>query len=227
MVMIDFRGLDSIVLALSGGIDSALLAYSASQQGIKTRLVHAWFDKPSSRMDMHYAKQIAKDLGLVVDIIDLSGINKMQLGYIPIEQALADELDCSGDPGMGAPTGFYVTAAAVAYYAQLVGIPNVVLGLIQEQTEGRSDLEKSLDVLAESINTMNPMLHEMSIIAPLIHLTKSDIIKEAKNVNLPIEKTWSCFSSGPFHCGKCYACKARINAFKENKMIDPTNYIMN
>lgn len=66
--------------------------------------------------------------------------------------------------------------------------------------------------------------------APLIEkelnyfLDKPDLIQWSKKINLPIERTWSCYMDGKNHCGACDGCYKRIESFKEAKIKDKTIY---
>lgn len=50
----------------------------------------------------------------------------------------------------------------------------------------------------------------VSVFTPLLHMTKTQVAKEARRLSVPIEQTWSCYAptpSGP--CGECLACETR------------------
>lgn len=55
-------------------------------------------------------------------------------------------------------------------------------------------------------------------------LEKVDLIKIGAKMNLPLEKTWSCFRSGLFHCGKCGNCYVRKESFNKAGVVDKTLY---
>jgi 7-cyano-7-deazaguanine synthase len=61
----------------------------------------------------------------------------------------------------------------------------------------------------------------IEIKAPLISMTKSEIIKLAIDVGVPLELTWSCYAGGRAPCGGCDACILRAKGFEEAGMEDP------
>jgi len=65
-----------------------------------------------------------------------------------------------------------------------------------------------------------------TIHAPLQHLTKADIAKEAKRLGLDAALSHSCYDPLPDgrHCGQCDACRLRAKGFAEAGLIDPTVY---
>ena len=60
--------------------------------------------------------------------------------------------------------------------------------------------------------------------APLLHMSKSEIIKEGSKLGVPFEKTWSCYSGEDKACGRCDSCLLRLKGFKEAGIKDPINY---
>ncbi len=57
-------------------------------------------------------------------------------------------------------------------------------------------------------------------------LSKSDLLKFGyKTIGDSIFKTWSCYSSGKYHCGVCESCNNRKNAFNESEIKDKTKYL--
>ena len=60
--------------------------------------------------------------------------------------------------------------------------------------------------------------------APLIGLTKAEIIKKGMKLNVPFEKTWSCYMGREKACGRCDSCLLRLKGFKEAGFRDPIEY---
>jgi len=66
--------------------------------------------------------------------------------------------------------------------------------------------------------------NEVSIHAPYLDKRKEDIASIGDRLNVPWEKTWSCYEGDELHCGKCGTCQERIEAFKIAGVNDPTQY---
>ena len=62
------------------------------------------------------------------------------------------------------------------------------------------------------------------IITPIIHLRKSEIVRESLRLGAPIEKTWSCYQSEDAACGVCDSCALRLRGFAEANVEDPILY---
>ena len=74
---------------------------------------------------------------------------------------------------------------------------------------------KSMQQVMKSLN------NNVEIVAPIEKLSKAQIIKLGKKLNVPYEKTWSCYNGGIRPCGKCDSCKLRAKGFKEAGIDDP------
>ena len=65
-----------------------------------------------------------------------------------------------------------------------------------------------------------------TIHAPLLHLTKADIAREAERLGLDAALSHSCYDPLPDgrHCGQCDACRLRAKGFEDAGLADPTSY---
>jgi 7-cyano-7-deazaguanine synthase len=59
------------------------------------------------------------------------------------------------------------------------------------------------------------------IVTPLRKMDRKRIISLAIDLKVPLEVTWSCHTKARRHCGECYACKQRLDAFRSLGMKDP------
>jgi 7-cyano-7-deazaguanine synthase len=63
--------------------------------------------------------------------------------------------------------------------------------------------------------------HPIQIAAPLIKLTKAEIVRSGKELDAPLHLTWSCYRGGDRPCGTCDACLLRARGFAEAGVDDP------
>jgi 7-cyano-7-deazaguanine synthase len=61
---------------------------------------------------------------------------------------------------------------------------------------------------------------------PLLSMKKSDIIKKANEMKLPLHQTWTCYKNNDIACGECNACMRRLRGFKNAKLYDPLEYMV-
>lgn len=57
--------------------------------------------------------------------------------------------------------------------------------------------------------------------APLLRLSKTEIVRLGSRLGVPWELTWSCYAGGARPCGRCDACRLRARGFREAGVDDP------
>jgi 7-cyano-7-deazaguanine synthase len=60
-----------------------------------------------------------------------------------------------------------------------------------------------------------------AIEAPLLHLTKAQIVRRGERLGVPWALTWSCYAGGARPCGRCDSCRLRAKGFREAGVMDP------
>ena len=66
---------------------------------------------------------------------------------------------------------------------------------------------------------------DIEIITPIIHLSKSEIVKKTFELKAPLELSWSCYKNNDIACGVCDSCVLRLKGFQLAGQEDPIPYI--
>ena len=99
------------------------------------------------------------------------------------------------------------------------------IGVVEEDSSGYPDCTDSfINKMTSAINQGTKESTKLEIKTPLVHMMKSDIVKKALELNVPLEHTWSCYKEEKEACGVCDSCRLRLNGFKEANAIDPIPY---
>jgi len=109
-------------------------------------------------------------------------------------------------------------------YAESVGANSVYHGsaLVDSQAgywDGSSEFLEQINNLT-ALNRKN----RIKIEAPLIQLSKKEIINLGLDNGVNFKDTWTCYEGEDLACGYCTACSSRIQGFLDNKMKDPIKY---
>ena len=78
--------------------------------------------------------------------------------------------------------------------------------------------------MQESINLGTKDETNLTILRPLVELSKAQIVSKAVELNVPLELTWSCYQNSDKACGVCDSCRLRLNGFKIAGVVDPISY---
>jgi 7-cyano-7-deazaguanine synthase len=213
---------DSLIL-ISGGLDSVVLAHQLVKDRKVIRGLHFDFGLDSSRHELDSAKKTTFQLGIPLEVVDVSSISKLIFGYAPLEYILAAELDVLG-VGVIA-SGYSVPLSVATYYAQLTGINDIEVAAVKEQKETRPKLEAFFAAWPKTINLLNNKSPSFSVSAPFLNMAKAEVVKLGVSLNVPISESWSCQKATAIHCGDCPRCKARKKAFADAGVNDDTNYL--
>jgi 7-cyano-7-deazaguanine synthase len=209
---------DGVVL-LSGGLDSVVLTYLLGSQGHNLRALHFDVGRYARHRELHAAKRIASLLDIPIEVVDMQGIQRMVSGFLDPEIAFADDYD-ERCPFELTPALFSLGAA----YTQLTGAKALYVAILREQVTARPNTERSLALIAEAAALYDPQHPQVEIQAPFLGHSKADIVTQGKQLDVPMQESWSCQYAGPFHCGRCPRCSERIKAFQTAGVQDQSKY---
>ena len=65
------------------------------------------------------------------------------------------------------------------------------------------------------------MKKPVEVVAPLVQMTKVEIVNLARELGVPLKHTWSCYTGGVRPCGRCDSCILRADAFEKAGFEDP------
>jgi 7-cyano-7-deazaguanine synthase len=155
------------------------------------------------------------------------GVTEHRIARLPQVRELSD-IDrkdrFKGYPGSYIPMKNAIYYSLAAAYAEECGASYIMGG------HNRDDMKLFVDTSPQFFWNMQQTLWSGSsllkktrttILRPLQHLRKPEVIVMAKRLGVPFELTWSCFLEGRTHCWKCEGCRNRLESFKAAGIEDP------
>ena len=108
--------------------------------------------------------------------------------------------------------------------AESVNADTVFHGAAQVDTQA-GYWDGSMEFL-EGINSLTALnrKHRITIEAPLIEMSKREIIKWGLDLGVNYEHTWTCYEGKEKACGECTACSSRLQGFIDVGIKDPVEY---
>ena len=208
------------IALLSGGIDSATAACMAIEAGNK--VIGLSFDYGQRHhKELRAAKDLANDLKLEDHItikIDLNSWGGSSLTdksqTIPTKGIQKNTIPNTYVPGRNT-----IFIAIGLSFAEARGANRIALGINAMDYSGYPDCRPDyLEAYQELANLSSRVGREgkgIKLWAPLLNWEKTTIFKEALRLQIPIEKTWSCYKGASKPCGKCDSCRIRDKALYE------------
>jgi 7-cyano-7-deazaguanine synthase len=213
------------VLIYSGGLDSTVLLYHLRAAG---QSVHALSVNYGQRhaCELDHAADICRILQLPNPVADLSAIQPLIAGSsltsADIEVAEGHYTEESMKSTV-VPNRNMILLSIAAGHALSIGAQQIAYAAHSGDHAIYPDCRNEFaDAMAEAIRLCDWSTVELS--RPFVDWTKADIVRRGAELNLPFEKTWSCYKGGEIHCGRCGTCIERREAFDLAGIADPTTY---
>ena len=221
------------VVLLSGGLDSTTTLAIARSQDYETYVLSFDYGQRHAR-ELEAARKIAKSLGAREHrIVKID--NRIFVG-----SALTDDIDVpksrsEKDIGIGIPVTYVparntIFLAHALAWAETIPAGHIFIGANAIDYSGYPDCRPEFIALFETLANIGTKTGaeggRIQIHAPLLQLSKADIVRKAVELDVDLSLTHSCYDplSDGRACGKCDSCLLRQKGFREAGVIDPIKY---
>lgn len=217
------------IVLLSGGLDSMVAAARAREDGHRLLALSIDYGQ-RHRLELAAARRIALALAAerhVVIPLDLSAF-----GGSALTDAIAVPKSgvAPGIPVTYVPARNTVFLSVALAWAEAAGARDLYIGVNALDYSGypdcRPEFIAAFEALAGLATKAGVEGEGFRVHAPLQHMTKADIVREAARLGLDTGMSWSCYDPAPggLHCGLCDSCRLRAKGFAEAGLSDPTAY---
>jgi len=222
------------VVLLSGGLDSATVAAIAASEGFAVNALSFAYGQRHS-FELEAARRVAQALGVAqhrIATIDLRVFGG---------SALTDDIDVPkgrdssqmehGIPVTYVPARNTIFLSFALAWAEVLGASDVFIGVNALDYSGYPDCRPEFIRAFETMANLATKAgvegrQKLLIHAPLMHLTKAQIIRRGMDLGVDYALTSSCYDPAPDGkpCGQCDSCFLRRRGFSENGIEDPLPY---
>jgi 7-cyano-7-deazaguanine synthase len=209
------------VVVLSGGPDSATVAYWTKKQGYDLNAITFKYGQIATK-ETDCAKKIAAKLGVPIKVIDLSTLKEV-FGEVSSLCNPNIPMTPNFSPPIIVPFRNAIFLSVAVSYAASMCASKIFYGSQGSDEAFYPDCRREFYKTFETAAILGTGMR-MSIEAPFSGKPKSETIRIAAKLGVPFELTWSCYFNGLKHCGKCESCVNRKKAFKEAGIRDTTEY---
>jgi 7-cyano-7-deazaguanine synthase len=217
------------VVLLSGGMDSATVLAMARSQGFTCYALSVDYGQ-RHRAELDAAQRVAQTLGAHehrVVKIDLTGFggsaltdNKIAVSQQPTE----------GIPLTYVPARNTIMLSLALAWAEVLHAQDIFIGVNAVDYSGYPDCRPAYIEAFESMANLATKAavegHPLNVHAPLLHLSKAEIIRQGRALGVDFAQTVSCYQADESGraCGVCDSCRLRHAGFMAAGVDDPTIY---
>lgn len=218
----------SAVVLLSGGLDSMVCAGIAREQGYSVIALTVDYNQ-RHRIELNAARTIAQRLAHrhVLLPLDLRAFGGSALtGDIEVPKNGPSE----GIPVTYVPARNAIFLSLALGLAEASGARDIFIGVNALDYSGypdcRPEFIAAFGRMANLATKAGVEGNGFTIHAPLQHMSKAEIAREADRLGLEAQLSHSCYDPLPDgrHCGRCDACRLRAKGFADAGIKDPTAY---
>jgi len=221
------------VVLLSGGLDSATILAIARAWGYETYALSCDYGQRHKR-ELEAAKKIAKSLGakkhLVVKIDNQIFGGSALTGDVEVPKARSEKEIAIGIPITYVPARNTIFLAHALAWAETIGAGHIFIGANAVDYSGYPDCRPEFiamfEMLANIATKSGIEGARLQIHAPLIKMSKADIVRKAVELRIDLSLTHSCYDPLPDGraCGECDSCRLRQKGFSDAGVKDPIQY---
>jgi 7-cyano-7-deazaguanine synthase len=217
------------VVLVSGGMDSAVVLALAREQGFACHALSVDYGQRHAS-ELAAADRVSRMLGAVEHKtvhVDLRSIGGSAL-TADIEVPAAGS---AGIPVTYVPARNTIMLSVALGWAEVLGSDDIWCGVNAVDYSGypdcRPEFVAAFEALANLATKAGVEGHRLHVHAPLIRLSKADIVREGVRLGVDFAATVSCYRADAQGraCGACDACALRREGFVAAGVADPTRYL--
>ncbi len=219
----------SAVVLVSGGLDSMVAAARAREAGFRLLALSVDYNQ-RHRVELAAAARVATALGAERHIVLPLNLSAFGGSALTADIAVPKTGVAPGIPVTYVPARNTIFLSLALGWAEAAGARDLFIGVNALDYSGypdcRPDFIAAFEATAALATKAGAQGDAFRIHAPLQHMTKADIAREAARLGLDAGLSWSCYDPAPDgrHCGLCDSCRLRRRGFEEAGLADPTRY---
>jgi 7-cyano-7-deazaguanine synthase len=221
--------MSKILVILSGGADSATLAYHLARAGHDLAALSFDYGQRHKR-ELKAAMMIAGSLNISHKVVWLPDLGALLKGSALTDKAVAVPHGHYAEESMRqtvVPNRNTIMLSIAWGAACADGCDGVALGVHAGDHFIYPDCRPEYVLALENaflLGTVGHRKENMRLFAPFSDMDKVAIVKRGLELGVPFQDTWTCYEGGDVACGKCGSCRERLEAFEKVGAVDPLPY---
>ncbi len=223
----DVSGKPRAVVLLSGGMDSCVCAALAARD-YQPAALHIDYGQRTEQRERRAFTGICDRLG-IKDRLVLRNPVFQAIGGSALTDDSIHVPEAGHDIGQQIPVTYVpfrnanLLSAAVSW-AEVLGAERILIGAVEQDSSGYPDCRPEFYRAFNEAIRAGTKEGNIQVVAPLIGMRKSEIVRLGLELGAPFDITWSCYSREDAACGVCESCVLRLRAFEAAGARDPIPY---
>ncbi len=220
-------GLERAIVLVSGGLDSCV-ATAVAARDHEPALLHCTYGQRTAEREKEAFEAIACHYGVQVKMVaDLSCLGELG-GSSLTDESMSIE---RGESVQGEIPSTYVPFRNTLFlsiavsWAEVLDVKKIFIGAVESDSTGYPDCRKRYFEAFDRVVELGTRSADIRIVAPLVEIQKSEIVRMGIELKAPLQLTWSCYDRTDLACGRCESCVLRLKGFREAGFTDPISYV--
>ena len=216
------------VCLVSGGLDSCVTAAIARHENAELAFLHVSYGQRTEARERRAFDQlgdyfsVTKRLAVPIKSLRAIGGSSLTDATIPVAQA---NLNSREIPTSYVPFRNAHMLAIATSWAEIIGAQRIYIGAVAEDSSGYPDCRPEFyQAFQRVVDVGTKPETRIEIVTPVIHLSKSGIVRRGLELDAPLNLTWSCYRAEDRACGQCDSCALRLRGFAAAGAQDPISY---
>ena len=220
--------MNSAIILLSGGLDSVVSLAKLKNKYSRILALTFNYGQKSFLSEKIASEKISEFYSIEHKIIDLDWLSQISTSSLNTSEQVPnvsiDDLDVintdinfSNSVWVPNRNGLFINIAAC--YADSYNYNSIIIGANKEESATFKDNSKEF-VNAINLSLLNSTCSSVQVEAPLIDMTKEEIVKLGIDLNIPFKYIYSCYDDKLVHCKYCESCQRLIRALELNNRHD-------
>lgn len=214
------------IVLMSGGMDSCVTA-AIARRSHEVSLLHLNYGQRTESRELKAFTDIADHYGarrLVISMEHLAilGGSSLTDPALPVPPA---DLTRKGIPTSYVPFRNANMLSVAVSWAEVIGATSIFIGAVEEDSSGYPDCRREFfDAFEHAVKAGTRPGTRISLVTPVIGLSKKEIVAAGMEFGAPLHLTWSCYAREDLACGVCDSCALRLRGFRQAGVKDPIPY---
>lgn len=210
------------IIALSGGIDSAVAAAIAKSQGYDLYFLTVNYGQKNIQKELENSSKLAEYFGAKEHkIIEMKWLGELGNSGVTDQNI---RFENNSDDAIYVPYRNTNIISACIAWAEVNGADVIYTGSEAGPWICPDNSPEYYEALNRLVQVSMKFNKKLKVVAPINYLTKVEDIQKGIELGVPFEYTWTCVANDDVACGICQPCRGRLAAFEALGVTDPIPY---